>query len=110
MGGHDFTPAAGDVILKRGQWTTLFTWAGWSPLAFIIWDVEIQDNFREFPVQWIRYGAGLPPYWSGEFRGKTNFQIKPLVDLFIRVELKCELTDIGVNISKRTVGWAPFEK
>lgn len=110
MGGHDFSPAAGDQILKRGQWHTIFTWAGWSPFGFIIWNVQIQDRFREFPIQYLAYGVAIPPYWASDFRGEIEFKVKPLFDLLVHVELKCDLADVGVNISKRTEGWVPFEK
>jgi hypothetical protein len=110
MGGHNFTPAAGEVILKKGQWQTLFTWAGFNPFGFLIWGVTIQDEFREFPIGWRRYGVGLPPYWEGEFRGSTEFSVKPVIDTFIVVELRASLADVGVNISHRKTGWVPFDK
>jgi hypothetical protein len=110
MGGANFTPAAGDVILKKDQWQTIFTWGGWSPLAFLIWDIQVQDQFREFPIEWRRYGVGFPPYWQGEFRGEASFSVKPLVDIFIRVELRSKLADVGINIRHRTVGLILFDK
>jgi len=110
MGGHNFTPAAGEVILKRGQWQTLFTWAGFNPFGFLIWGVHIQEEFREFPIEWRRYGVGFPPYWEGEFRGETEFSIKPAIDPFIRVDLRSGLADVGVNITHRTTGLVLIDK
>jgi len=110
MGGVNFTPAAGDVILKKGQWQTLFTWGGWSPLAFLFWDIQVQDEFREFPIEWRRWGLGFPPVGWGEFRGETRFTVKPFVDIFIRVELKCNLADVGINIRHSTEGVILIDK
>jgi hypothetical protein len=110
MGGNNFAPAVGQVILKRGVWQTLFSWGGFSPFGFLIWGVSIQEEFREFPIKWRRYGVGFPPYWEGEFTGSTEFAVKPWLDFYIRVELKCSLADIGVNITHRTMGLVLLDK
>lgn len=110
MGGHDFTPAAGEKILKKGQWQTLFTWAGINPFGVLIWEVHIQDEFREFPIKWRRYGVGFPPYWEGEFTGETEFQLKAFLDVLIRVDLRSDLADVGVNVTHRTTGFVLFDK
>jgi hypothetical protein len=76
----------------------------------LIWRVDVQQEFSQFPIQWRRYGVGLPPYWQGEFSGSTDFRVKPLVDIFTRVELRSNLADVGVNITHWTAGFVLFDK
>jgi hypothetical protein len=69
------------IRCAANQWTNVLWYGGlfWSKS----WTVDVGGN----SVSYRRYGAGVPPYWSGSFAGSKKFTAYPW-DVYIRVDVK----------------------
>lgn len=68
------------IACRANQWTNVLWYGGilWSKS----WTVAVDD----VTVSYRRYGAGVPPYWSGSFARSRKFTAYPW-DSYIRVDI-----------------------
>ena len=69
------------IVCKANQWTNVLWYAG------ILWSKSWTVDVGSTNVSYRRYGAGVPPYWSGGFAGHKTFKAYPW-DVYIRVDIK----------------------
>lgn len=81
------------ISCPAGVWTNVL----WRVAVGITSTNTVSISNPSVNVKYRKYGAGIPPYWSGSFKGSKTFTLQSW-DVYIRVDLKPD-SDIIATVS-----------